>query len=86
MMVWLYYFIIFSLAWETCNQPATQREKKMFQFIRKYLLLEAVNDRNVIMKTISATSRQAMLARHCAERTGLRLLRCGLKGLEDVNL
>lgn len=28
MMVWLYYFIIFSLAWETCNQLATQREKK----------------------------------------------------------
>lgn len=58
----------------------------MFQIIRKYLFLEPVNDRNVIMKTIPATSMQAVSASHCPEMTGLHLLRCGLKNLEDVSL
>lgn len=82
MMVWVYYFIIFSLVWEICNQFFTQRVK-MFQFIRKYLLLEAVSDRSAIMETIPAPS---MLASHCAETAGLHLLRCGLKSLEDAPL
>lgn len=58
----------------------------MFQFIRKYLLLEAVKDRSVIMETIPAASMQAMPASNCAEMTSLHLLRCGLKSLEDVTL
>lgn len=58
----------------------------MFQCTRKYLLLEAVIDRNVIMKTIPAPSMQAMLASHWAETTGLHLLKYGLKSLEDVLL
>ena len=59
MMAWEYYFIIFSLVWEICNQFFTQRVK-MFQFIREYTLLEAVENRSVIMKTIPAASMQAM--------------------------
>lgn len=59
MMAWEYYFIIFSLVWEICNQFFTQRVK-MFQFIREYTLLEAVENRSVIMKTILAASMQAM--------------------------
>lgn len=61
MMAWEYYFIIFSLVWGKCNQFFTQKVK-MFQFIRKYMLLEAVEDRSVIMETIPAASMQAMLS------------------------